>query len=77
MKEAFYTPLFLAILEADGQMTATEVNLRNMEKYAQLGPVIEANMNEKLRPIIDIAFDLLRRTNMLPQRRRPRCRVSR
>lgn len=66
IKDAFYVQLFLAILNADGEMTATEVNLRNMEKYAQLGPVIEANMNEKLRPVIDIAYDILERNGVLP-----------
>lgn len=65
VKDAFHVPLFLAILDSEREMTAFEANLRNQEKYAQLGPVVEANMNEKLNPIVDIIYDILERTGQL------------
>lgn len=66
VSEAFYEPLFKAILNLEREVTAYQTAQMNTEKYAQLGPVIEATGNEKLRPAIDIVFAIMARAGGLP-----------
>lgn len=62
----FYNPLFLAVLNEDKRMTATEVAERHAEKLGQLGPVLYQLQDEMLDPIIDRVFSILMEFDMLP-----------
>jgi hypothetical protein len=68
INSAFYADLFLMISQqpADGQMTATEVAERHEEKLLILGPVLERLHNELLSPLIEMTFERMVRTNILP-----------
>lgn len=57
VKRAFHTDLFLMLDAFDkGQMTATEVAERKNEKMMMLGPVVERQIDELLRPLVEICF---------------------
>jgi hypothetical protein len=66
VRDAFYYDMFLAIMDQDREITATEANLLADEKWGQLGPVIDANLNEKLSTAVAIGFNILATTNQLP-----------
>lgn len=69
INSAFYVDLFMMISQdnaATTRMTATEVTERHEEKMLMLGPVLERLQDELLDPLIEITFDRLVETNMLP-----------
>lgn len=68
IKQTFYTDLFLMLQQIDQghEMTAREIAERHEEKLLMLGPVLERLHNELLNPLIDIAFDRMIETKMLP-----------
>lgn len=67
INRAFYSDLFLMLANAtDTRMTATEVAIRNEEKLIMLGPVLERLHNELLDPLIEITFDRMLESGMLP-----------
>jgi len=52
---AFYKDLFLMLDQYDqGKMTATEVYERKAEKMLMLGPVVERQIDELLRPLVEL-----------------------
>ncbi len=64
---AFYADLFLMLANAtDTRMTATEVAERHEEKLLMLGPVLERLHNELLDPLIDITFNRMIESNLIP-----------
>jgi hypothetical protein len=64
---SFYADLFLMLSnQQDARMTATEVAERHEEKLLMLGPVLERLQNELLDPLIDITFDEIMESGMLP-----------
>lgn len=66
IRATFSNNLFLAILNEERQMTATEVAQRYEEKLMMLGPVIEGLQSEFLDPIIDRVYDILDQYGLLP-----------
>lgn len=68
INSAFYADLFLMISQqpADGNMTATEVAERHEEKLLILGPVLERLHTELLNPLIELTFERMVATDMLP-----------
>jgi hypothetical protein len=63
----FYADLFLMLAQADTtQMTAREVAERHEEKLLMLGPVLERLQNEFLQPLIDITFDRMIESGIVP-----------
>lgn len=66
VKDAFFYQLFLAIMDQEREITATEANLLADEKWGQLGPVIDGTIFEKLHVCVDIAFNMLLTTGQLP-----------
>lgn len=68
VNEAFYADLFLMLASSDRrQITAREIDERHEEKLIGLGPVLELQHREKLRPLILTTYDILRRRGLLPQ----------
>ena len=64
---SFYADLFLMLANAtDTRMTATEVAERHEEKLLMLGPVLERLHNELLDPLIDITFNRMVESNLVP-----------
>ncbi|MCU4406692.1 portal protein [Acinetobacter junii] len=58
VRRAFYTDLFLMLDQYDqGKMTATEVYERKAEKMLMLGPVVERQIDELLRPLVEICVN--------------------
>lgn len=67
IRETFFWDVFRMISGMDKTgMTATEVALRNEEKMALLGPVLERLHHELLSPLIEITFERLMETGALP-----------
>jgi hypothetical protein len=67
IRRAFYEDLFLMLSMSDRtQITATEVNERHEEKLLALGPVLEQLNQDLLDPLIDIAFQIMVRQNLIP-----------
>jgi hypothetical protein len=67
IREGMFADLILLLTGDDTpQMTATEVQERREEKLMVLGPVLERLQNEILRPLVEITFQYLVRTNLLP-----------
>jgi hypothetical protein len=67
INSSFYVDMFLMLSNGDDtQKTATEVAERHEEKMLMLGPVLERLQNELLEPLIDITFDRLVGSNVLP-----------
>lgn len=63
----FYVDLFKMLASSDrGQMTATEVAERHEEKLLMLGPVLERQHNECLDPLIELTFNRMVRTGLVP-----------
>lgn len=58
IKKCYFEDLFLAMIEADKDMTATEVNERHEEKLLALGPVLEQLNQDLLDPNIEITFQI-------------------
>ena len=55
---AFYKDLFLMLDQYDqGKMTATEVYERKAEKMLMLGPVVERQIDELLRPLVELCVN--------------------
>lgn len=55
---AFYKDLFLMLDQYDqGKMTATEVYERKAEKMLMLGPVVERQIDELLRPLVELCVE--------------------
>lgn len=68
INSAFYADLFMMLAQqpADGRMTATEVAERHEEKLLMLGPVLERLDSELFRPLIDITFEQIAASGVLP-----------
>jgi len=67
IRGGFYADLFMMLQNADmGRMTATEVAERHEEKLLMLGPVLERLHNELLDPLIDITFNKMVSSGILP-----------
>lgn len=67
IRGSFYADLFLMLDNSTNpQMTATEVAERHEEKLLMLGPVLERMHNEILDPLIDIAFDRMIESGIVP-----------
>lgn len=66
--EAAYASLFMAISEREGvqPLNDLESTLRNDEKMTQLGPVIENVNNDMLAIVVDRAFGIALRGDLLP-----------
>lgn len=64
---SFYADMFLAIssLETTNR-TAAEIAERHEEKLLMLGPVLERLQNELLDPLIEITFDRIMETGIVP-----------
>jgi len=65
IRSAFYVDQLLS--GSTPNMTATEVIQRQEERMRVIGPVLGRLMNEMLRPLIDRAFALMLRADMLSQ----------
>lgn len=65
---AFYADVFLMMDRMPGiqPRNEREVQERHEEKLLMLGPVVERQQNELLKPMIDIAFDALAEAGALP-----------
>ena len=67
IRGGFYADLFLMLQGQDmGRMTATEVAERHEEKLLMLGPVLERLHNELLDPLIDITFNQMITSGVVP-----------
>jgi hypothetical protein len=67
VRGAFYADLFLMLAtQPNTRMTATEVAERHEEKLLMLGPVLERLHNELLDPLVDITFQRMVQSGMLP-----------
>jgi len=65
---AFYADLFMMLAnDTRSGITATEVAERHEEKLLMLGPVLERLHNEMLDPMIDLTFDMMLKSGILPQ----------
>lgn len=68
VNECFFVDLFMAISQREGvqPLNDLETQLRESEKFTQLGPVVDRVNIEKLEVAIDRAFTILQNKNMLP-----------
>lgn len=67
IKGTFFADLFLMISQnSDPNMTATEVAARQEEKMLMLGPVLERLSNELLYPLIEITFQHMQESGVVP-----------
>lgn len=67
ISKAFYEDLFLMMAnDQRSGITATEVAERHEEKMLMLGPVVERLHSEILDPLIDITFDMMLESGILP-----------
>lgn len=67
LRETFFADLFLMLAnERRSNVTAREVVELHEEKLIMLGPVLERQHNELLKPKIDITFERALRANILP-----------
>lgn len=65
---AMYVDLFMMLANSDRrQITAREIDERHEEKLIGLGPVLELQHREKLRPLIMNAYGVLNRQGKLPE----------
>lgn len=67
IKKRFGNDLFLALLNEDKRMTATEVAKRYEEKLIMLGPALNRIQDEYLAPMVDRCFELLLNMGVFPQ----------
>jgi hypothetical protein len=67
ISRAFYEDLFLQLtMSTRREMTAREVEERHDEKLIMLGPVLERLNDELLDPAIDLTFDIMWDSNLIP-----------
>lgn len=67
ISRAFYEDLFLMLANTDRrQITAREIAEKHEEKLLMLGPVLERMHTEGLDPLIDITFNKLQASGVLP-----------
>ena len=66
IRNYLFNNLFLAILDQNKNMTATEVNQRTQEKLLVLGSVVDRTGTEMLDVIIDRTFDIMSRFDLIP-----------
>lgn len=66
--ECFYVDLFMAISAREGvqPLNDLEAQLRESEKFVQLGPVVDRVNIEKLEVAIDRAYSICSNLNMIP-----------
>jgi hypothetical protein len=67
IRRFFFNDLFLAILNSDKNMTATEVATKNEEKIQMLGPVINSLQQEQLDPVITRTFIVAEERGLFPE----------
>ena len=68
IKDAWYVPLFMAMLEGDRMQpdTAREVDEKHEEKMMMLGPMLERFHEEGLDPLIKRIFNIMARMGLIP-----------
>ncbi len=66
IRAGFFNDLFSSDNQANPNMTATEVNLRTMEKLRLMGPVLGRQHFEFLAPMIERCFGVMSRKGLLP-----------
>ena len=66
INSTFYADLFLMLSSTNKSMTATEVAERHEEKLLMLGPALERLHHEGLEPLIDITFDHMLESGLVP-----------
>lgn len=67
IRGGFYADLFLMLSnDYSGRMTATEVAERHEEKLLMLGPVLERLQNELLDPLVEMTFDQIMESGIMP-----------
>lgn len=68
ISRTFYEDLFLMLAQSDRrQITAREIEERHEEKLLALGPVLEQLNQDLLDPLIDIAFDIMIKQDLIPE----------
>lgn len=72
VRRAFYEDLFLMLAQGDPYrgsqpVTAREIDERHEEKLLALGPVLERTNDELLDPLVDRAFAMLVRNELVPE----------
>jgi hypothetical protein len=67
IQRAFYTDLFLAVINAEKQQTAYEVQQRLVEKLTVLGPVVQQLEAEFLDTVIARTFEILWDRGLIPE----------
>lgn len=67
INSTFYADLFLMLSTTNKSMTATEVAERHEEKLLMLGPALERLHHEGLEPLIDITFDHMMDSGLIPE----------
>lgn len=67
IRQAFYVDLFMMIAnDQRSNITAREIAERHEEKLLMLGPVLERLHNEMLAPAVDLTFERLAESGVLP-----------
>jgi hypothetical protein len=67
INSTFFSDLFLMLANStEGNMTATEVAMRQEEKMLMLGPVLERLDNELLYPLVDSTFNYMVEAGAIP-----------
>lgn len=67
VKHTMYTDLFATLMDLDRpEMTAREVVERHQESLRLLGPAIENLESELLSPLIDLVFEIMLDSNLIP-----------
>jgi hypothetical protein len=67
IQRAFYTDLFLAVINSERQQTAYEVQQRLVEKLTVLGPVVQQLESEFLDCVIARTFEILWDKRLIPE----------
>jgi len=68
INSAFYADMFLMMANTvNNRMTATEVAERHEEKLLMIGPVLERLHNELLQPAIEITFEIMLESGLVPE----------
>ena len=67
VRQTFYADLFMMIAnDQRSNITAREIAERHEEKLLMLGPVLERLHNEMLAPVVDLTFERLAESGVLP-----------
>lgn len=67
IKASFFADMFLMLANnSNPKMTATEVAERHEEKLLMLGPVLERLQNELLDPLVELSFNRMLSSGLLP-----------